>query len=197
MKKQTVWGIAIVAILAVAGGSVFAYQQNQHQQEKTAAKQKKEEMAEKQASVQDEKKAEASQRAQIVTMPSEPTKPADNIERGWTEESAALFVTKTGQANKHRDDFPSLKVMSSEYLQNAAQFKAYFVKPYWVVPLQSNEKAHQVFLKNNGNHTVTMVLTEDNNAVPTHQYTIDTNTYQVITDKKIDVASSITTWNGF
>lgn len=197
MNKRVVWGIALVAVLAVVGGSVFAYQQKQHKQEKTAAQQKKEEMAAKQASAQAEKELEASQRAQIITMPSDPTKPADNIERGWSADNAALFVTKTGQANKHRVDFPTLKVTSSDALKNAPQFKAYFVKPYWAVSLQPNEKPRQAFLKNNGNHTVTMVLTQGTNAVPTHQYTIDTNTYQVIKDKKVDVASSITTWNGF
>lgn len=197
MKKQIVWGIVLFVVLVVVGGGVYAHQQKQYKQEKTAAQQKKEELAAKQASTQAEKELEASQREQIVTMPTEPTKPADNIERGWTAKNAALFVTKVGQANKHRVDFPKLKVESSETLQAAPQFKAYFAKPYWAVTLQPNEKPRQAFLKNNGNHTVTMVLTQGTSAVPTHQYTINTNTYQVIKDKKVDIASSITTWNGF
>lgn len=196
MKKRMIWVSVLIALVAIIGGSVYVYQQKQVQV-KTIEEQQKETLAAKQASIQAEKELEAAQRAQIVPMPSEATKPQDNIELGWTIANATKFVTKVSEANKNRPDFPKLKVEDSDSLKKMSQLKRYFTKPYFALLLEPNEKPRQLFLKNNGNHTVTIVLTEGTTAIPVHQYTIDSSTYQVLNDKEVDAQTSITTWNGF
>lgn len=196
MKKQIIWIGALVAVFAILGGSMYAYQKQQHQQ-KTEIEQKKETMAAKQASQQAEKELEQAQRSEIVTMPTKPTTPQDNIERGWNDENARTFVTNVWNANKHREKFPKLKVAETNTLMADEQFKPYFTKPYWAVSLEQTDKPQQAFLKNNGNHTVTMILTNGTTASPVHEYLIESATYQVIKDKAVDVAASITTWTEF
>lgn len=196
MKKRMIWVSALVAVMAIIGGSIYAYQQKEDR-EQTAEQQKKEALAAQQASTQAEKELEAAQRAKIITMPKEPTAPADNIERGWTNENATKFVANVGQANKNREMFPKLAVVESNDLAAQPQFKKYFVAPYWALVLEPNEKPRQVFLKNNGNHTVTMILTQGITMVPVHQYVVDSSTFQVINEKAIDVATSITAWTEF
>lgn len=191
-----IWVSALIALVVIIGGSVYVYQQKQVQV-KTVEEQQKETLAAKQASVQAEKELESSKRAQIVPMPSEATKPQDNIELGWTTANATKFVTKVSEANKNRPDFPKLQIEESDALKKMSQLKRFFTKPYFALILEPNEKPRQLFLKNNGNHTVTIVLTEGTTAIPVHQYTIDSSTYQVLNDKEVDAQTSITTWNGF
>lgn len=182
--------------MVILGGSVYAYQQKENQ-EQAIERQKKEALAAQQASSLAEKEQEAAQREKIVAMPKDPTTPKDNIELGWTTENATKFVTNVGNANKHREKFPKLAVVESTDLTVQPQLKKFFTEPYWALMLEPNEKPRQVFLKNNGNHTVTMVLTKGVTMIPVHQYIVDSSTFQVINEKTIDVATSVTAWTGF
>lgn len=196
MKKKMMLiggGIAIIALLV---GGIFVYQQQQAHK-KTHEEQQREELAAKQASEQAAKELEKSQRAQIITMPSNVTKPNDNIERGWSNHNATLFVTQVADANKNREKFPKLDIDMDTNLETTESLKPYFTAPYWAVALTPDKKERAVFLKNNGNHTVTMVLTEGANHAPVHEYVVDSATYQVLSDKTVDIASSISTWTEF
>lgn len=197
MKKKMMLIGGGLAIIAVLIGGIFAYQQQQAHK-KSHEEQQREELAAKQASEQAVKELEKSQRAQIITMPSDATKPKDNIARGWSAHNAALFVSQVADANKHREKFPRLDINTNVDLEAVQSLKPYMTAPYWVVALTSEQdKDRAVFLKNNGNHTVTMVLTEGETDVPVHEYVVDSSTHQFISEKSIDVASSISTWTEF
>lgn len=196
MKKRIIWIGSLLIGLMILGGGLYAYQQQQNHEQSVEQK-KKEQLAAKQASVQAEKELEVAQRDQIVQMPTEPTKPKDNIELGWSNENATRFVSDVYKANKNRPNFPKLQVVEDNNLASQVQLKKYFTAPYWALVLEPSEKPRQVFLKNNENHTVTMILTEGTSMVPVHQYVIDSGTDQMIKDKVIDIATSITTWNEF
>jgi len=196
MKKRWIWIGAVFASLLIVGGGIYAHQQQKVKQQ-TLEQKKKDDLAAKKASEKAAKELEKEQRAEIVEMPSEPTKPMENIERGWNEDNAKLFVTRVSKANAHREGFPKLVVSDVNGLQDNDAYKPYFSNPYWAVTLQNNKKSAQVFLKNNKNHSVTLVVTNGDHTVPEHQYLIDSQTYQMISDKKVDVATSITAWPNF